>query len=87
MRIVVDRIEKNQSGEKIAVLEINDKIEFFQKTDLPDGLIDILSAGNILEVEYEDGKILKAEILKSEEDAKRSEMKSRLFALKNRNKK
>lgn len=87
MRIVVDRIEENQNGEKIVALEIDDKIVFLDKNDLPEGLIDTLSVGNILEAEYENGKILDAKILKDEEEAKRKEMKSRLFALKNRNKK
>lgn len=87
MRIVVDRIEKNQNGEKIVAFEIDDKIVFLDKNDLPEGLIDTLSVGNILEAEYENGKILDAKILKSEEEAKRKEMKSRLFALKSRNKK
>ena len=87
MRIVVDRIEENQNGEKIVALEIDDKIVFLDKNDLPEGLIDTLSVGNILEAEYENGKILDAKILKDEEEAKRKEMKSRLFALKNRTKK
>lgn len=87
MRIVVDRKEENQNGEKIVAFEIDDKIVFLDKNDLPEGLIDTLSVGNILETEYENGKILDAKILKDEEEAKRKEMKSRLFALKNRNKK
>ena len=87
MRIVVDRIEENQNGEKIVALEIDDKIVFLDKNDLPEGLIDTLSVGNILEAEYENGRVLSAKILKDEEEAKRKEMKSRLFALKNRNKK
>lgn len=87
MRIVVDRIEENQNGEKIVAFEIDDKIVFLDKNDLPEGLIDTLSVGNILEAEYKNGKILDAKILKDEEEAKRKEMKSRLFALKNRNKK
>ena len=69
------------------MIEIDDKIVFLDKNDLPEGLIDTLSVGNILEAEYENGKILDAKILKDEEEAKRKEMKSRLFALKNRNKK
>jgi hypothetical protein len=87
MRIVVDRIDKNQNGEKIVALEIDDKIVFLDKNDFPEGVIDTLSSGNILEAEYENGKILKVEILKDKEEEKRNEMKSRLFALKNKNKK
>lgn len=86
MRLILDRIEENAQGKRIAVFELENEFVNINEDSMPDGLIDKLSSGIILEAEYNDGKITRAEILSNETEAKRQEMKRRLgrFSSKNR---
>ncbi len=86
MRIILDRIEKTQSGKRIAVFEADDEFIKISEDNMPKGLIDQLEVGDILEVKLDQDKIISAEILKEEADTKRAEMKSRLSNLFNRKK-
>ena len=87
MRLVLDKIEKTQNGNKIAVFEgENTTYEFFE-TNMPDGFLESLKVGMIIEAEIVDGSLVCPNILIEETNKKREEMSSRLKGLFNRNKK
>ena len=87
VRVVVDRIEKNQENKKIFVFEAGgDNIEIHED-NIPTEKVDKIRSGDILEIELSDGKILSAEILTNETEKKREEMKSRLNGLFSKKKK
>ena len=87
VRVVVDRIEKNQENKKIFVFEASgDDIEIHED-NIPTEKVDKIRSGDILEIELSDGKILSAEILTNETEKKREEMKSRLNGLFSKKKK
>ena len=87
MRLVLDKIEKTQNGNKIAVFEgENTTYEFFE-TNMPDGFLESLRVGMIIEAEIVDGSLACPSILIEETNKKREEMSSRLKGLFNRNKK
>jgi len=87
MRLILDRIEKNTQGTKIAVFEMRDTFLKVSEDNMPQGFINELEVGDIIEAEVCENKILSAEILKNETENKRNEMKSRLNSLFNRKKK
>lgn len=78
MIIILDRIEKNQSGKIIAVFEKDNEFISISEDDMPKDLINILEVGDILEAEIIENKIISAKVLKEETENKRIEMKSRL---------
>ena len=78
MRLVLDRIEKIQNGKRIAVFECGDKLLDIHENNMPDGFIDELAIGMILEAEIKDERLISPLILLEETDKKHKEMKSRL---------
>ena len=84
MRLVLDRIEKNAQGLRIAVLECEDENVLIDENSMPSGLIEQLFVGAIIEATFESGKIVEAQILTEETKIKKSVMRSRLDALKKR---
>ena len=87
MRLVLDKIEKTQNGNIIAVFEgENTTYEFFE-TNMPNGFLESLKVGMIIEAEIVDGSLVCPNILIEETNKKREEMSSRLKGLFNRNKK
>ena len=86
MRLVLDRIEKTQNGERIAVFE-GDK-DFYNILDknMPEDFFNLLNVGMIIDAEIINDSLISPEILIDETDQKRNEMKSRLSNLFNRNK-
>jgi hypothetical protein len=81
MRMILDRIEITQSGQKIAIFEKDEEFISISEENMPKGLINTLEVGDILEVEIVENKIIFAKVLKDETESKRSEMKSRLSNL------
>lgn len=78
MKLILDRIELNGHGKKIAVFENDDEFINVSEDEMPLGLMEKLSSGIMIEAEYANGKILSAELLVNETEKKRVEMKSRL---------
>ena len=87
MKLILDRIEKNQDGKRIAVFEMGDEFINVNEDSMPDGLIEELSVGIILDAEVIDGKIINAKPLINETEQKRQEMKRRLGRFSSKNKK
>jgi len=87
MRLVLDRIEKTQKGERIAIFECgNDQINISEE-NMPFGFIDKLNAGMIIEAQIVNNTLNSPKILYKETDEKQNEMNTRLSNLFNRNKK
>lgn len=86
MRLVLDRIEENANGIRIAVFECGEENILIKESDMPDNLMDNLFPGIIMEAVLQGEKIVTAELLTEETNKKRSDMRSRLDALKKRNK-
>ncbi len=86
MKLILDRIEKTEEGKRIAVFENDDEFIKISEENMPNGLIDDVAVGDIIEVEIKNGIIISAKILKEETNSKRNEMKSRLGNLFNRKK-
>ncbi len=78
MRLILDRIESNGQGKRIAVFENDDEFINVSEDEMPNDLMEKLSSGIIIEAEYANGKILNAKLLENETEKKRAEMKSRL---------
>ncbi len=78
MRLILDRIESNGQGKKIAVFENDDEFINVSEDEMPNGLMEKLSSGIMIEAEYANGKISSAKLLENETEKKRAEMKSRL---------
>lgn len=87
MRLILDRIEENESGLKIAVFEAGESFAYVAENNMPSGLIDKLTDGLILEADYSNGIIYSAIPLIEETEEKKRKMKNRLSSLFNRNKK
>lgn len=84
MKLVLDRIEENENGIKIAVFENGTVMIYVDENSMPSELLCKLRAGIILDADYSDGKIIGAEILSDEENEKRASMRERLDRLKKR---
>ena len=81
MRLVLDKIEKTQNGNKIAVFEgENTTYEFFE-TNMPDGFLESLRVGMIIEAEIVDGSLVCPSILIEETNKKIGEIMDRLNVL------
>lgn len=81
MRIVLDRIETNQAGKRIAIFEKGEEFIIISEDNMPKDLINTLEVGDIIEVEIVENKIISAKLLKEETENKRLEMKARLSNL------
>lgn len=84
MRLILDRIEINAQKKRIAVFEIGRDFVHIDEESMPEGFMDKLTDGIIIEADYQNGKILKAELLTEETEKKKAEMKGRLNRLFNR---
>ena len=78
MRLILDRIVSNELGKKIAVFENDDSFINVSEEQMPNGLIDKLYSGVIIEADYSNGAISNVRLLTDETENKRAEMKSRL---------
>lgn len=87
MKFILDTIAENQRGEKIATFECGDEMISINEKDMPNGFIDKLFNGAIIEAELVNGKLANPVILEKETNEKKSEMRTRLDRLRNRNKK
>ena len=87
MRLILDRIEKNKNGEKIAVFEIGDEYVSIDEKSMPKNLINDLTPGIIIDADYDNGVIKNVTLLTELTIEKKKEMSSRLNKLFNRNKK
>ena len=86
MRLILDRIETNAKGKKIAVFEQDEGFIDICEDFMPKELVEQLTPGIIIEAVLENNKILSADLLLEETNAKRNKMKSRLNRLFNKNK-
>ena len=86
MRLVLDRIERLQDGEKIAVFEGDTASYDILEVNMPKDFANLLEVGMIIDAEITDGKLVSPKILTDETNKKREEMSTRLNNLFNRNK-
>ncbi|MBO5374573.1 MAG: hypothetical protein J6A54_03895, partial [Clostridia bacterium] len=77
----------NSIDERIAIFEAGDDFISVHENNMPNGLMDKLTSGLILDAQLEGNKILKAELLEKETSDKQQEMKKRIGSLLKRNKK
>ena len=86
MRLILDRIEKNRNGKRIAVFECADVFFNINEDCMPKDFIDKLKTGHILEAEIENETLVNPKILYDETEKENNKMKNRLNNLFNRNK-
>ena len=87
MRLVLDRIEKNQIGKKIAIFECEEQFFEFFEEDMPQNALNSISVGDIIEAQVENNKLNSFKVLKEETTNKQNDISSRLNSLFNRGKK
>lgn len=87
MKLILDRIEKNQNGEKIAVFECGDTFYYINEANMPQNALLKISVGDIIEADLKEDRILSLTVLSKETEKKQEEMSSRLKSLFNRGKK
>ena len=85
MRLILDRIAKNQEGERIATFECGEASYYISEENMPVGFLDSLKSGMIIEAEVVENSLINPEILYEETEKKQKEMKNRLNNLFNRN--
>ena len=85
MRLILDRIEKNQEGKRIAVFECGENSYYITEDNMPLGFIENLKNGFIIEADVVNDLLINPEILFEETEKKQKEMKNRLNNLFNRN--
>ena len=85
MRLILDRIAKNQEGERIATFECGEVSYYISEENMPVGCLDSLKSGMIIEAEVVENSLINPEILYEETEKKQKEMKNRLNNLFNRN--
>ncbi|MBE6674268.1 MAG: hypothetical protein E7596_04080 [Ruminococcaceae bacterium] len=81
MKIILDRIDKNQNGEKIATFEVDKETVSFTRDQMPSGFMEKLIPNAIVECEIASGNIVNPTILFDETKQKEEEMKNRLHSL------
>ena len=81
MKIFLDRIDKDQNGNKIATFEVDEETVTFKSEQMPKGFADMLIRNAIVECEIVDGHIVNPTILYEETKKKEEEMKQRLNSL------
>ncbi len=87
MKVILDRIEKNSRDEKVAVFEYEDTMLNIHEYNMPEGFIDKIKSGDIIECVIENNHLYSPVILVRETEEKQKEMQDRLNKLFNRNKK
>lgn len=86
MRLVLDKIEKKENGERIFVFEGNNSSYCITENKIPKDIIHSLKVGLILEADIRNEELCSPKILIDETNKKTEEMKSRLTSLFNRKK-
>ena len=86
MRLILDRIVSNEQGKRIAVFENDEELIKISEDKIPNGIIDELFSGIIIEADYSNGEISNAQLLVDETEKKRTEMKNRLSRFSRKNK-
>ncbi len=87
MKLILDRIEKTQNGECIAIFEGDDASYDILEKNMPKDFFVSLKVGMIIETEIINDSLISPKILVDETNQKREDIKSRLSNLFNRNKK
>lgn len=87
MRLILDRINKNEKGKRIFAFEADSGIVFVYEDDMPMSFVDQLFENAIIECEYSDGKIINPNILLEETKRQEEKMKNRFANLINKRKK
>ena len=78
MKIVLDRIEKTQNGNRIFVFDGDKETYNIGENDIPKDIINELKVGMMIETEIIDGKLSSPTLLIDESNDKIDEMNSRL---------
>ena len=86
MRLILDRIVSNEQGKRIAVFENDEELIKISEDKIPNGIIDELFSGIIIEADYSNGEISNVQLLVDETEKKRTEMKNRLSRFSRKNK-
>lgn len=87
MKIILDRIDKDQKGIGVACFEDeNGEMLFISEENMPRDFYNDLFVGVIAECELIDGKITSAKILHNETKSREEKMKSKLKNLFNKRK-
>ena len=86
MRLILDRIVSNEQGKRIAVFENDEELIKISEDKIPNGIIDELFSGIIIEADYSNGEISNVQLLVDETEKKRTEMKNRLGRFSRKNK-
>ena len=87
MKLILDRISKDEKGKRIAVFEAGEDFVAVSEDNMPLGFADTLTDGIIIEADFRDGVIHSATLLTEETEQKKKEMSGRLNSLFNRGKK
>ena len=77
MRFILDRIETDISGKKIAVFECDDKMIDISQDQMPKGFIDEIFDGVIIEAEYKDENLISPVILYEETEERKKKIDER----------
>ena len=81
MKIILDRIDKNQDGMDVASFEVEGSMLYFTSEQMPNGFMEKLIPNAIVECEIVNGSIVSPTILFEETKQKEEEMKKRLKGL------
>ena len=81
MRIILDRIDKDENGLPIATFEVLEEFVSFEGENMPKGFVEGLIPNAIVECEIVDGRIVNPIILYEETKQKEEQMKNRLHSL------
>ena len=87
MRLILDRISRDDKGKRIAVFESGEDFFTISEDNMPSGFADTLTDGIIIEADFRDDIIYSATLLTEETEQKKKEMSGRLNSLFNRGKK
>jgi hypothetical protein len=81
MKIILDRIDLDGNGSKIATFEVDERFIAFSHMQVPDGFFDSLIPNAIVECEIIDGKIVNPVVLVEETKEAEEKMRRRLNGL------
>lgn len=81
MRIILDRIDRDSQGNRIATFEVGDNMVSFGCQQVPKGFFDELIPNAIVECEIIDNEIVNPVVLTEETLENEEKMKKRLHSL------
>ena len=84
MKMILDRINKDQNGKIIACFEVGDDIIKVREENMPSGFATQLYSNVIIECEYVDGKIVNPVLLVEETEARLAKIREKLSGLGNK---